>query len=104
MSLFKNYPQLKLSTIFLAQSFNILFFYVQVFSIFFFLQKFENKLFFQKNSSPPPRNQMVRPLVNPLSGVALFCFPYFTPSSKKGAKFELSTGYIANFDANFRKS
>ena len=43
-------------------------------------------------------------LVNPLSGVALLCFPYFTPSSKKGAKFESSTSYIANFDANFRKS
>ena len=48
MSLFKNYQQLKLSTIFLAQSFNILFFYVQVFSIYFFLQKFENKHFFSK--------------------------------------------------------
>ena len=48
----------------MAQSFNILFFYVQVFSIYFFLQKFENKHFFFKNNlgPPPPRNQMVRPL------------------------------------------
>ena len=54
MSLFKNYQQLILSTIFLAQSFNILFFYVQVFIIYFFFTEICKQAFFFKNNLAPP--------------------------------------------------
>ena len=65
MNLFKNYQQLKLSTIFLGTIFQHIIFLCTSIQHIFFLQKFENKHFFSKIIyPPPPRNQMVRPLVS----------------------------------------
>ena len=64
MSLFKNYQQLKLSTIFFGTIFQHIIFLCTSFQhIFFFYRNLKTNIFF-KNSlgPPPPRNQMVRPL------------------------------------------
>ena len=63
MSLFKNYKQIKLSSIFFGTIFQHIIFLCTSFQhIFLFTKICKQTFFFKNNLGPPPRNQMVRPL------------------------------------------